>query len=266
MIALPERKDGDPTLPPLLTGFGIGAPDQPFDHAVAGARVGVHEAGHVVWARNTSMLDWAIVLAPEVPLRKAVQMVPLAMVAAGDCVGVLTPPQVALTFRWPDGIIVNGGIAGRIEATASTDDPDAVPDWLVVRVVMRIRHEQHEEPGNAPDQTSLEEEGCTDLMRNHLIESYSRHFLTWLNTWNDDGFAPVHGAWLQRAESLEEHIAFTHGDAVMSGVFMGLDEDGNILLKSNDSAGDGAVELVSLADVVLSGRSDAHTVSKDDGR
>ncbi|MEO0618036.1 MAG: biotin/lipoate--protein ligase family protein [Pseudomonadota bacterium] len=254
MIELPERKVGDPVLPPLLTGFGIATPDHPFAHAVAGAHGGVHDAGHVIWARNTSLLDWAIVLAPDVPLRKAVQMVPLAMVAAGDCIGVLTPPQVALTFRWPGGIVVNGGLAGRVEAAASTDNPDAVPEWMVVRLVLRIRHAQHEEPGNMPDQTSLEEEGCADLTRNQLIESFSRHFLTWLNTWNDDGFAPVHGAWLQRAESLEQAVTIPCDGTAISGIFMGLDEDGNILLKPDT---DSAVQLISLTDVVLTSARDA---------
>jgi hypothetical protein len=50
----------------------------------------------------------------------------------------------------------------------------------------------------------------------------SRHFLTWLRRWEEDGFRPVHDAWRARAEP-----AMTVGTAG----FVGLDEDGRALLK-----------------------------------
>ena len=209
-----DHKPGDPTFPPLMTGIGISAPDETFSYARNGARNRSLVAGHVVWARNTSVMDWAIVLEPDVPLRSAMQMAPLALVAAGDCIGALTPPQVGLMFHWPDQILVNGGKAGHIEVAASTTDPDTVPDWLVVRTAVRLQRDDRVEPGDNPGITSLDEEGCPDLTRTSMVESYSRHFLTWLNTWTDDGFHPVHSAWLYRAHGLKEEISvpvsYTH--------------------------------------------------------
>lgn len=243
-----DPKPGDPTFPPLMNGVAVSAPDRPFAFAVDGARDGSLGAGHVVWARNTSVMDWAIVLEPDVPLGQALQMVPLALVAAGDCIGVLTPPQVGLMFRWPNMIHVNGGTAGHVQVVASTNDVDAMPDWIVVNVHVRLRRSEQFEPGERPDITSLDEEGCPDLTRSSMIESYSRHFLTWLNTWTDDGFHPIHSAWLYRAHGLQEEFSLdlpVHG---ISGTFSGLDEDGNMLLKGDD----GAMSIVTLADALLS--------------
>jgi len=243
-----DAKQSDPTFPPMMTGVGVSVPDQPFVYAAGGARYGALEAGHVVWARNTSLMDWAIVLEPEVPLRQAMQMVPLALVAAGDCIGVLTPPQVGLMFRWPDTILVNGGAAGLVEMTASTTDLSEVPDWIVVRVTINLRADTRHEPGERPDLTSLDEEGCPDLTRNGMIESFSRHFKTWLHTWSSEGFQPVHSGWLQRAYGLNEDFSLNVNGQSVSGVFSGLDEDGNMLLKTED----GSMQLLTLADVLLS--------------
>ena len=243
-----ESKPTDPSFPPLLTGHGVSMPDQPFLSAVNGARAGELEAGSVVWARNTSVMDWAIVLAPDVPLVRAMQMVPLGLVAAADCVGALTPPQVGLMFRWPATILVNGAEAGFAEAAASTTDPGAVPDWLVVRVMMRLRGDEGHEPGERPDQTSLAEEGCPDLTRTELIESYSPHFMTWLNTWTDDGFHPVHSAWTFKASDDNTAYSFDIDGRTIAGTFTGLDEDGGLLIKDAK----GATSLISLAQVTLS--------------
>lgn len=244
-----DPKPGDPTFPPMMNGIGVSAPDHPFMHAVDGARNGTLEAGDVIWARNMSAMTWAIVLEPEVALAKALQMVPLALVAAGDCIGALTPPQVGLMFRWPNLISVNGGTAGHVEVAASTLDVTAVPDWIVVCVHVRLRRDDQFEPGEQPDITSLDEEGCPDLTRSGMIESYSRHFLTWLNTWTDDGFHPIHSAWLYRASGLDKEFSLNLPGHGITGTFTGLDEDGNMLIK--DEAG--TMSIVTLADAMLAG-------------
>ena len=72
----------------------------------------------------------AVVLEPEVPLRQALQMGPVMMVAAIDCLGTLLPPHSAVLVRWPDKIVLNLGEVGRIELGAATARDDEVPAWL----------------------------------------------------------------------------------------------------------------------------------------
>ncbi|GBF26772.1 bifunctional ligase/repressor BirA [bacterium MnTg02] len=227
----------DPTFPPLLTGHDVSGGISPFKTACDRAREGKLGAGDVVWSRNTSYVDLAIILEPEVPLATALQMIPLAMVACGDCLGAVTPAQVGVTFHWPMSIRVNGGRLGGFRAAVGNNGikPDDIPDWLVIALSLRLRHDVREpEPGHNPDITALEEEGCPKLTRSELIESYTRHFMTWLNNWQDDGFRPVHAAWLFRTDELNEEISVSIGDETFRGIFVGLDETGNLLLKSDD--------------------------------
>ena len=62
---------------------------------------------------------------------------------------------------------------------------------------------------------------------------YPAHVLTWLNTWQEDGFRPVHDQWLFRAEGREEPIAVAHGGETIEGQVLGLDESANLLLEDD---------------------------------
>lgn len=236
----------DPTFPPLLTGHAVKGQASPFEEACARAAAGALGAGDVVWSRNASRLDMAIVLEPDVPLERAVQMMPLAMVAAGDCIGALTPPQVGVTFGWPDKINVNGAAAGLVRAGVDGGAAlDEIPRWLVIGIRLRLRREAGEgEPGDTPDVTWLAEEGGGELTRTDLIESYSRHLLTWINTWQDDGFHAVHDSWMFRAADRDSETTVVAAEGQIIGTFLGLDDNGNLLLK----LGDGTARAMALAD------------------
>ncbi len=229
--------NSDPTFPPLLKGHDVPGSVSAFEDACKRASSGELGAGDVVWSRNGANLDVAIVLEPEISLDTAVQMLPLSMVAIGDCLGALTPPQVGQTFSWPGTIRVNGAHAGIMRAAAGGQrDANTVPDWMVVGLWLRQSHEEGDpEPGEMPDKTWLSEEGCEELTRTDLIESYSRHFLTWLNNWNEDGFKAIHASWLYRAHENQEEITFELGNKTFSGVMSGLDDNGNLLYSNGET-------------------------------
>lgn len=224
----------DPIFPPLLSGHDVPASENAYEVACTRAGAGELGAGDVVWSRHADTVDVAIILEPDVTLETAVQMLPLSMVAIGDCLGVLTPPQVGVSFTWPGDIRVNGAVAGRMKvAAAGPRDAGSTPQWMVLGLWLRHRRQDHEpEPGEVPDQTWLSEEGCEELTRTQVIESFSRHFLTWLNDWNDDGFRSIHGSWLFRAEERDSDISVTVGGEKITGAMQGLDDNGNLLVKS----------------------------------
>jgi biotin-(acetyl-CoA carboxylase) ligase len=210
-----------PLLPPLLSGCEVAADADPMAAAMRLA-AGGGDPGAFVFGPAGDRLRFAITLAPEVPLERALQMAHTLMVAAGDSIGALTPPEVAVEYRWPTTVLVNGAEAGRVRLAASGSDPAAVPDWLVVGLDLQLFADGSFEPGDRPGQTSLYEEGSGPIPPSRLLESMSRHFLTWLRRWEEDGFRPVHDAWRARAEP-----TMTVGAAG----FIGLDEDGRALLK-----------------------------------
>jgi len=185
-------------LPPLLNG--VESPS-PFDTAIFQVRQQKAGAGDLFWSPATDVAEFALILEPDVDHDKALEMVPLAMVALADCLAILLPPQVAIEFRDLQQLIVNGGIAGGIATAISKQQSD----WLVIAIRVGLgRTESQSEPGEQPDITTLDEEGWEDLDRSKFVETFARHFLSWLAIWNDDGFAPIARAFRFKAEDKQD--------------------------------------------------------------
>ena len=220
----------DPQFPPLLQGYAVKAPVKPFAHACRLVRARELGAGDVVWSRNTARAEFAIVLEPEVALERALQMGPLLMVALGDCLGSLCPPKVAVQYRWPRGIALNGALAGEVRLAAPRGPACENPAWLVVGAELDIAAPR--EDRQEWSRTSLSEEAGPDITRTDVLQSLSAHVLTWLNTWQEEGFRPVHDQWLFRAEGREEPIVVAHNGETIAGEVLGLDESANLLLKT----------------------------------
>ncbi|MFP3920200.1 MAG: biotin/lipoate--protein ligase family protein [Dichotomicrobium sp.] len=228
--------DTEIDFPPLLTGHAFPANEPPMRAACEGAAAGRFGAGDVIWSQEEAHAGLAIVLEPEVPLSRALEMLPLGVVACGDCLAVLAPPKVAITFGWPGMVYANAGAVAQVNLVvdrAATED--AVPQWLAVGLEARLSQRPGDpEPGYNPNLTTLVEEGCTELTAEELIASYSRHFLTWLDTWTMEGFAPIHNAWTQKADDRELGFTDAAGGGEVRGEFVGLDEHGNLILKRTD--------------------------------
>ena len=103
--------------PPLLWGEEVST--DAFDHACQRALLGC-DAGLVAHRINASVAQAALVFAPEVPLAKAMAMLPLCGVGFQNALGVMAPPEVAVHLDWDGGIRVNGAACGRFRAMAST--------------------------------------------------------------------------------------------------------------------------------------------------
>ncbi|MEK9709249.1 MAG: biotin/lipoate--protein ligase family protein, partial [Alphaproteobacteria bacterium] len=71
-----------------------------------------------------------------------------------------------------------------------------VPDWMVVSAEVVISTdevvEENWRKSSEFEHTSLAEEGGGHISRTRLVESCSRHFLVWVNRWQDDGFRPLY--------------------------------------------------------------------------
>lgn len=188
------------SLPPAFRGVAAGEGHDAHGAARKLAAQGA-DPGTFVWTQRQGVADCAVVLAPEEALANSLPAAYVAMLALGDALGTIIPPAVPLAFGWPDRILVNGGAVGGIRLLAApTDTAESVPDWIVSGFTLRLRAPARRgEPGREPSRTTLEAEGCGDVAAPALLEGFARHFLTWMNRWQEDGFAPVKAAWLARA-------------------------------------------------------------------
>lgn len=220
-----------PSFPPLLSGQAVEGQVDPFDKACALAALGC-DGGLIVHNVSANELRAAIVFAPEVPLQDAMTMIPVCGIGFQNALGALAPPEVAVHLNWDGGIRVNGAGCGTLSAAASTTDPDAVPDWLVIGLQIPL-WPLSDDPGENPDQTALYAEGCVDVDANQLLESWGKHTLVWINRWMDDGVKPIHSEWLGLAFGVGEDIEIDG----KSGTYLGVDERFGMLLRGpNETA------------------------------
>ena len=57
---------------------------------------------------------------------------------------------------------------------------------------------------------------------------------TWLDTWEQNGFAPIRTAWLAKAHPVGSALSVRLGERVITGNFAGIAEDGALLLETPD--------------------------------
>jgi biotin-(acetyl-CoA carboxylase) ligase len=229
----------DPRLPPLYRLTVAEAGSDAFARALDLA-AGPAEDGTIVWGRRPDRLDSAIVFRPETPLPEALPVIYSVALGLGDAIGALAPPIVAVHYRWPDRIEVNGALAGGLRAGWSVDTTGDASAWLVVGVVLLVAA-----PTAAAERTTLQDEGCTEITTTALLESFARHALAWINRWQADGFAPVREAWRSRAAGLDGEVALALDNGPVAGRFAGLDDHGNLLLTI-----DRRTQTVTLADAL----------------
>jgi BirA family transcriptional regulator, biotin operon repressor / biotin---[acetyl-CoA-carboxylase] ligase len=234
-----------PVLPPLFQPLAVTPDIDPFERALQVAAEGA-EAGTVLWSIGLERCQAAVVLAPEHPLEDSLPIVLVAMLGLGDALGALLPPVVALTFSWPDRIEINGGVIGGVRmVSARTERPGDVPDWIVIGYGLAVQSRPGAgEPGQRLRRTTFANEGC-EVACIDLIEHFSRHFLGWINRWQEDGVAPVRQAWLSRASGLSSSIEIASGPHRKQGIFCGLTDTGSIRLMRN-----GITQTVSLEEAM----------------
>lgn len=239
--AMSER----PNFPPLYQPFAVTPELDPFERAIVVAGEGA-EAGTLLWSIAQDACECAVVLAPEQPLEASLPVVLVAMLGLGDALGSLVPPVVAVTFGWPDRLEVNGGVIGGVRmASAPTVVPAAVPDWMAIGFGVAVRGPWAED--QPPDdllRTTLAEEGA-EIQTLDLLEAFARHFLAWMNRWQDDGVGPILQAWMSRATGLGKPIVIEIGDHLRQGTFAGLTESGAIRLVK-----EGVTQTISLEEAM----------------
>ncbi len=227
------------SLPPLLSAHPVPPGADPGALARAGAEARRLGAGDLLFAERAGILSAALVLEPDVGRDRCGEMLFVAMVAFGDALGALAPPEVAVTHSWPAVLRVNGAAAGRFDLQLA---PGEDPDWMVlgIEVALLPQSDHAAEPGEVPDRTDLWNEGCGEIPPQELLESFARHLVAGIHGWEQDGFRGVHTHWWARLDS-KVPMALAG-----LGAPTGLDASGNALWR--DQAG--AMQLAATIDAL----------------
>jgi biotin-(acetyl-CoA carboxylase) ligase len=204
-------------LPPPFTLVTLREVGDAFAHAVACAQEA--GAGTLVFVGRFDLAEFAVVLEPDEPLRTARRAFYAGCTALADALAVYAPPEKPITFHWPDAIRVDGGLVGggRLAWPAGTKE-DVPPPWLVFGATIRTVSMAEHEPGLRPLGAALDEEGFDELSSGRLVESFARHLMVALDTWQERGFAPIAKEYIARLPRQQ-------------GVRRDIDENGDLLVR-----------------------------------
>ena len=205
------------TLPPLFTLVRLRELGDAFAHAQSIAAE--QGAGTLVYVGRFDLAEFAMVLEPDEPLRKARRTLYAGMTALADALAVHAQPETAITIDWPDSISVNAGLVGggRLAWPQAVKE-DETPPWLVFGAMIRTVSVSGIEPGLNPLVTALEEEGFTDAMSDKVLESFARHFMVAVDSWQEKGFGAVAQSYLERLPR-------------ESGLRRDIDDNGDLLVR-----------------------------------
>ena len=193
------RTSGKPALdlPPLFRLISLREAGDAFAHASGVA--GEAGAGTIVHVGRFDLAEFAVVLEPDEPLRTARLALYAGLVALADALAAHAPPELPITFDWPDGVRVDGGLVGggRLAWPESANE-DETPEWLVFAAMIRTVAMGENDPGLYPLSTALEDEGFGEFGSDRLMEGFARHLMTVLDAWQEHGFREVAKGYLPR--------------------------------------------------------------------
>ena len=156
-------------------------------------------AGTLVYVGRFDLAEFAVVLEPDEPLRSARRAFYAGMVALTDALQAYAPPKKPVAIDWPDAVRVDGGLVGggRLgwPSSASEDEP---PAWLVFGAMIRTVAMTDAEPGVYPLASALDQEGFGEAGAVQVTESFARHLMLRIDTWQVDGFDEVAREFLAR--------------------------------------------------------------------
>jgi BirA family biotin operon repressor/biotin-[acetyl-CoA-carboxylase] ligase len=175
------------------------------------------------WYSPPGNLYLSIVLRTGQPASRSSELSFLGALAVADTVEMLLPRQIRAMLKWPNDVLVNGAkIAGILL--------EQVDDATIMGIGLNVL----EAPSNAAYKTTTVVANAgiasVDGARDILLDRLAFH----LSAWQEDGFPPIREQWLNRSYPVGAAIRANAGGKPVAGHFAGLDDDGALLLDTNE--------------------------------
>ncbi len=202
-------------LPPPFRAIALREAGNALAHAIGIADEA--GAGALIHVGRYDVAEFAVVLEPTEPLRSALRAIYAGLVALTDALAAAAPPEKPIDIVWPDAIRVDGGLLGGARlAWPAQSNEDAAPNWLIFAAMIRTSAGDQDFVLH-PEATALDAEGF-GIEADQLIESFTRHFMATIDTWQQDGFIDVARSYLSRL-------------APEDGVRREIDDNGDLLVR-----------------------------------
>lgn len=183
------------------------------------------------WASPRGNFHGTLALRPAGPAAEVALRSFVAALALRDALGGVTGTPAALSLKWPNDVLLNGGkVAGILLESISAGQGVA---QLAVGIGVNLIASPDPalvEPGAVPPVNVLAETGIRvtpEDFLNHLAPAFAR----WEAVLVGQGFAPLRVEWLAHAARLGQVIRARTGKETREGVFETIDASGAMILR-----------------------------------
>lgn len=230
-------------LPTAYEPVEVASADDALAEAARRAQAGSPE-GTLVWVRapddprarlgrqwqvgSGGSLHAALVLRPGLPAATCAELSVAGMLAIARAVADVVEPVTELHYRWPNDLLLNWGKAAGVWL-AGDGTADSL-EWLVLAWAVNA--------GEPPDELGFDAAGIAREGRvdpadpGELLQSVARHLLTWIERWDEEGFAPLLASWRNRLP-LGHPLELTLADgSVVTGTAEDIDDAGALTVRT----------------------------------
>ena len=173
-----------------------------------------------VWETGAGNLAATLLLKPTVSPAQASQLGFVAALAVADLAQEFVP-HAAITVKWPNDVLAEGRkISGVLL--------EAGDGWLAIGIGVNLASFPE---GTEFPATSLAALGALPPKPADALVLLAGRFAHWQTCWQEDGFAPLRAAWLDRAQGLGGPIRARLPQGERHGAFEGMDASGALLLR-----------------------------------
>ena len=132
-----------------------------------------------------------------------------------------------VSCKWPNDVLIEGEkVCGILPEIVSDDSKRS---WIVLGIGINLEAVQLD-PGAYPP-TALSVHGI-DTTPAHVLTVLTRSLYKWLAHWREQGFVAIRTHWLTCGPGVGSNVAVGLPEGAVSGSFVGLDEDGALLLET----------------------------------
>ena len=222
-------------IPPVFEVVHLDSGEAVLDATVALARQGATE-GTLVWASRQpdtttrpgrswyspdQGLYLGLVLEPDFAPERAGEIGLIALVAMGLALAEEVVAMTDLRYRWPNDILLSGSKVGGLWLKR-----DIEAGWLVLGMSVNVGAEPEQAFGAGCVQI---EGGNADVSPQLLLQGFARQFLSWLNTWAEEGLEPILRQFRMRHDGPgASWLLQTHDGESVAGVLCDFDQHGSI--------------------------------------
>lgn len=179
------------------------------------------------WISPKGNLYASYILYPDCPPQTAPQLsfvTALAIRAAIVDIGVAGED---ITLKWPNDVLLNNKKLAGILLESSAQTPTKT-DYVVAGVGVNLIN--HPENVLFPATDIKTATGITKTPADMAPQIQAR-IQQYEQQWKNQGFAPIRQEWLTHAAQLNQPITIKLHNETVSGIFTGLDEQGNLILQ-----------------------------------